>query len=195
MSNYYTPCILQETAEGLKRIPIEDMMYQRREIQCVGEINQQSVQSMILQLRYLQVLDSTKEITMYVNSPGGSVYDGLALIDVMDALKCPIKTVCTGLAASMGSLIFASGNERCMLSHSRIMIHNPRINSGVGGDALHLDAVARDLMQTREVTARLLAERTSHSIEEIYEKTTSDTYFDAREALEFGLADRIIHEV
>ena len=117
MSNYYTPCILRESAEGTVRIPIEDEMFQRREIQCVGEINRETVNAMILQLRYLQAQDDAGEITIFVNSPGGNVSDGLALLDTMAALRCPIRTVCMGMAASMGALIFASGNKRDIVSH------------------------------------------------------------------------------
>ena len=177
------------------RIPIQDEMYQCREIQCNGEINKESVYSMILQLRYLQTQDPEKEITIYINSPGGSVSDGLALIDAMAALRCPIRTVCMGTAASMAALIFACGNERDIMPHARVMMHDPLIPGGVGGSALKLDAIAKDLMHTREVTAQILADYTGHSIEEIYEMTATDTYFDAKEALEWGLADRIIHEI
>lgn len=195
MSNYYTPCILRESAEGTVRIPIEDEMFQRREIQCVGEINRETVNAVILQLRYLQAQDDAGEITIFVNSPGGNVSDGLALLDTMAALRCPIRTVCMGMAASMGALIFASGNKRDIVPHARVMIHDPLISGGIGGSALKLDAIAKDLMRTREITAQILADCTGHTIEEIYERTAQDTYFTAKEALEFGLADRIIHEI
>ena len=195
MSNCYTPCILRETSEGTVRIPIQDELYQRREIQLTGDIDTESVNSAILQLRHLQSLDDKAEITIYINSPGGSVSDGLALIDTMAALRCPIRTVCMGTAASMGALIFASGSSRDMLPHARVMIHDPLISGGVGGSALKLDAIAKDLMRTREVTAQILADCTGHTVEEIYVKTASDTYFSAQEALEWGLADRIIHEI
>ena len=190
-----TPCIIRETCEGTVRIPIQDEMYQCREIQCNGEINKESVYSMVLQLRYLQSQDDTKEITIYINSPGGSVSDGLALIDTMAALRCPIRTVCMGTAASMAALIFASGNSRDIMPHARVMIHDPLIPGGVGGSALKLDAIAKDLMRTREITAQILADCTGHTLEEVYTKTAQDTYFTAEEALEWGLADRIIHEI
>lgn len=195
MSDYYTPCIVRETSEGTTRIPLADDMLQRREIQLTGDIDSTSVSSAILQLRYLQAQDSTKEITVYINSPGGSVPDGLALVDVMGALSCPIKTVCLGTATSMAALIFASGNERHITEHSRVMIHDPLLSGGVGGSALKVDALAKDLMYTREVTAKILSERTGRTIEEVYEKTKNDTYFSAEEALKWGLADRIIHEI
>ena len=100
-----------------------------------------------------------------------------------------------GMAASMGALIFASGNKRDIVPHARVMIHDPLISGGIGGSALKLDAIAKDLMRTREITAQILADCTGHTIEEIYERTAQDTYFTAKEALEFGLADRIIHEI
>ena len=189
------PAILERTSEGIQRCEIQDVMLQRREIDCVGKIDRESVNALILQLRYLQSLDDVGEITIFVNSPGGSIDDGLALIDVMAALRCPIRTVCVGLAASMGALLFASGDKRDILPHGRVMIHDPLIAGGVGGSALKLDAVARDLMKARETTAQILSERTGHTLEEVYEKTANDTYFDAQEALEWGLADRIIHEI
>lgn len=190
-----TPCIIRETSEGTTRVPLLDEMFQRREIQCTGEINRESVYSMILQLRYLQAQDPEKEITIYINSPGGSVADGLALIDTMAALRCPIRTVCMGTAASMAALIFVSGNERDIMPHARVMIHDPLTSGGVGGSALKLDAIAKDLMRTREITAQILSDYTGHSIEEVYEKTANDTYFSAKEAMEWGLADHIIHEI
>ena len=189
------PAVIERTSEGIQRCEIQDVMLQRREIDCVGEINRESVNAIILQLRYLQSLDNAKEITIFVNSPGGSIDDGLALIDVMAALRCPIRTVFVGLAASMGALLFASGDKRDILPHGRVMIHDPLIAGGVGGSALKLDAVARDLMKARETIAQILSDRTGHTIEEVYEKTAADTYFDAQEALEWGLADRIIHEI
>ncbi|MBD5118903.1 MAG: ATP-dependent Clp protease proteolytic subunit [Clostridiales bacterium] len=189
------PAVIERTSEGIQRCEIQDVMLQRREIDCVGEINRESVNAIILQLRYLQSLDDAKEITIFVNSPGGSIDDGLALIDVMAALRCPIRTVCVGLAASMGALLFASGDKRDILPHGRVMIHDPLIAGGVGGSALKLDAVARNLMKARETIAQILSDRTGHTVEEVYEKTAADTYFDAQEALEWGLADRIIHEI
>lgn len=189
------PAVIERTSEGIQRYAIQDVMLQRREIDCVGEIDRESVNALILQLRYLQSVDDTKEITLYINSPGGSIDDGLALIDAMAALRCPIRTVCMGLAASMGALILASGSSRDILPHGRVMIHDPLIAGGVGGSALKLDAVARNLMKARETIAQILSERTGHTLEEVYEKTGVDTYFDAQEAVAWGLADRVIHEI
>ena len=189
------PAVIERTSEGIQRYAIQDVMLQRREIDCVGEIDRESVNALILQLRYLQSQDDTKEITIYINSPGGSIDDGLALIDAMAALRCPIRTVCMGLAASMGALVFAAGNSRDILPHGRVMIHDPLIAGGVGGSALKLDGVAKNLMKARTTIAQILSERTGHTLEEVYEKTATDTYFDAQEAVSWGLADRLIHEI
>lgn len=170
-------------------------MLQNRAIDCVGEITPETVNALILQLRYLQSEDEGKEITLYINSPGGEVSSGLALYDVMQAVKCPVRTVCVGTAASMAALIFAAGSQRDMLPHARLMIHDPLISGGLGGSALHIDSVSRDLMRTREITAELLARHSGHTLEEVYEKTARDTYFDADEAVAWGLADRITHEI
>ena len=149
------PCIIKESSEGFCRHTIQDEMFQNREIECVGEISQESVYGLILQLRYLQRVDPEKEITMYINSPGGEISSGLALYDTMQAVKCPVRTVCTGMAASMAALLFASGNRRDMLPHARIMIHDPLMSGGVGGTALRVDALARDLMKMRETVAMI----------------------------------------
>ena len=186
------PHIIRESADGTLLIPIQDEMLQRREIECVGEITQDSVYEMILQLRHLQHEDADAEITIYINSPGGEVQSGLALYDVMQAVSCPIRTVCVGRAASMAALLFIAGDTRDMLTHARVMIHDPLIAGGVGGSALSVDAVARDLMKTRQTAAEIIAKHSGHSIEEVYAKTAKDTYFDADEAVAWGLADRII---
>lgn len=190
-----TPHIIKESSEGTTYCPIQDELFNsRRSIEVVGEINRESVYSLILQLRYLQQADPEKEITMYINSPGGSVSDGLALYDVMAGISCPIRTVCVGMAASMGSLLFAAGNKRDMLPHATVMIHDP-LTTGISGSALSVDQASRRLMETREITASILADHTGHTIEEVYEKTRQDSYFNAQEAVDWNLADRIIHGI
>lgn len=192
---YYIPNIIRETSEGLNQIPIQDILFQRREVECIGEITEDSVAALILQLRYLHREAPEQEITMYINSPGGEVSSGLALYDVMKAIQCPIRTVCVGTAASMAAILFLSGDKRDMLAHSKIMIHDPLIPGGIGGSALKVDAVARNLMQTRQTIANIISRHTGKSLEDVLAKTASDSYFDAEQAVEWGLADRIIHEL
>ena len=192
---YYIPNIIRETSEGLNQIPIQDILFQRREVECIGEITEDSVAALILQLRYLHREAPEQEITMYINSPGGEVSIGLALYDVMKAIQCPIRTVCVGTAASMAAILFLSGDKRDMLAHSKVMIHDPLIPGGIGGSALKVDAVARNLMQTRQTIADIISRHTGKSLEDVLAKTASDSYFDAEQAVEWGLADRIIHEL
>lgn len=189
--NNNTPYIIKETSNGLFVCQIQDDMLQRREIECVGEINADSVNAIIRQIRYLAAQDPEAEITIYINSPGGEVASGLALYDVMKAVPCPIRTVCVGTAASMGAVLFASGDRREMLPHAQVMIHDPLIQS-TGGSALSLKSTSDGLMEVRESTAKILAEQTGKTLEEIFEKTKQDTWFHAQEAVDFGLADSII---
>lgn len=189
------PNIIKETANGTTYCPIRDEMFSaRRSVEVVGEITRDSVYSLILQLRYLCHADPEKEIAMYINSPGGSVCDGLALYDIMAAIKCPIRTVCVGMAASMGALLFAAGDVREILPHAEVMIHDP-LATGISGSALSIEESSRRLMGIRQTTAEILSRHTGHTVEEIYEKTRQDSYFGAREAVEWGLADRIITEI
>ena len=183
--------IIKETSRGYDLIPIQDEMLSHREIELVGEVDANSVNEIIRQLRYLQREDPEGEITIYINSPGGSVDSGMALYDVMKAISCPVRTVCVGLAASMAALLFVSGSQRDMLPHSRIMIHDPLITR-TGGSALQLKAITDDLMETRQIIAKVIAEHSGKTVEEILEKTATDTYFRAEDAVEFGLADHII---
>lgn len=183
--------IIKESFQGYHLIPIQDEMLSHREIELVGEVNANSANALIRQLRYLQRQDPEGQITLYINSPGGSVDSGMALYDVMQAVSCPVRSVCVGLAASMAALLFVSGSSRDMLPHSRIMLHDPLIFQ-TGGSALKLKAVSDDLMETRKIIAGIISERSGKSMEEILKRTATDSYFRAEEALEFGLADRII---
>ena len=183
--------IIRETAHGYDRIPIQDEMLAHREVELAGEVDTDSVNALIRQLRWLQREDSEKEITLYINSNGGGVDSGMALYDVMQAVSCPIRTVCVGLAASMAALLFISGDRREMLPHSRVMIHDPLILR-TGGSALKLKAVSDDLMETRQIVAKVIAEHSGKSMEEVLARTATDSYFRAEEAVEFGLADSIV---
>ena len=189
------PNIIKETCNGILLYSIQDFMLTKREIECMGEINSQSVNSLIRQIRYLEAENENEEITMFINSPGGEITSGLALYDVMKAVKCPIHTVCTGMAASMAAILFSAGDKRHILEHARVMIHDPQLIQGYGGSTLTVKAVAEDMMRIREITCKILADHTGKSLEEIYDKTAKDTYFNAEEAVEYGLADKIIHKI
>ena len=183
--------IIRESSHGYDLIPIQDEMLSHREVELVGEVDAASVNALVRQLRYLQRQDPEGQITLFINSPGGSVDSGMALYDVMQAVSCPIRTVCVGLAASMAALLFVSGSRRDMLPHSRIMIHDPLIVQ-TGGSALKLKAVSDDLMETRQIIAKVIADHSGKPMEEVLAKTATDSYFRAEEAVSFGLADQII---
>lgn len=188
------PRIIKETSSGLFLCDIQDDMLRRRELELTGAIESSSVYDLCRQLRYLQQEDSDGEITMFINSPGGEVDSGLALYDVMKGVTCPIRTVCLGVAASIGAVLFTAGDKREILPHGRVMIHDPLIPS-TGGSALHLREVSRNLMETRRELCEILARHIGRTLEEIYEKTERDCWFNAEEAVAFGLADRVITAV
>lgn len=188
------PLVVKESSQGYFTTSIQTEMLQNREIQCIGEIDEASVNAIIMQLLHLNKQDPSGEITLYINSPGGSVQEGLALYDVMQAIDCPIRTVCVGMAASMAAVLFIAGDKREMLEHSKVMIHDPRIQN-TGGTALGLKVISENLMQVRKMTAEIIARHSNKSVEEILEKTKEDTYFTATEAVQFDLADEIIHRI
>ena len=193
MSEYafvYQPQIIRETAEGLNRLDIRDEMLDQRELELMTSVDAESCAVVIRGLLHLQRQDSTTPITLYINSPGGEVQSSLALYDVMQAVSCPVRTVCLGMAASMGALLFIAGDEREILPHSRVMIHDPLI--GADGSALSVKARADDLMRIRDITAGVIARHSGMSVERVFELTASDTYFEAEETVEAGLADRVI---
>lgn len=186
------PNIIRETCEGTVCIPLRDALFQRREIYCTGEITQESASALILQLRYLQSESPSGGITVYINSPGGEVTSGLAVYDAMQAVSCPVKTVCVGLAASIAAILLCAGDQREILPHARVMIHDPMVADGISGSALQIHNVARDMMKTRETVGKILARHTGHDLGEVFAKTSTDCYFSAEEAVAWGLADCII---
>lgn len=190
----YAPNLLKETSAGTEKISILDSMFSRRIINCVTEIDTDSCNSMIAQALELEYQDPDAEITILINSPGGSVQDGMCLIDVIKGISCPVRTVCIGIAASMASLLFAIGDKREMLPSSKLMIHDPRIFK-TGGTALELKTIAENILKTRDMTAEILAKASGKSIDEILELTSKDTYFSAEETVKFGLADKIVTRI
>lgn len=189
------PEIIKETSTGYLKTSIADELFKKREIQCIGEITDELVYSLILQLRYLQADNPKEEIVIHINSPGGEVASGLALYDVMKAISCPVKTICEGTAASMAAILFLSGDKREMLSHAKLMIHDPLIHGSIGGNALQIERISRNLLKTREIIGTIIAEHTGRTLDEVYEKTAVDSYFDAEECIKWGLADGIVTEI
>ena len=193
--SYYIPAIIRETSEGTARIPIADMMFQRREVWLTGEITSEVADAVISQILHLDAEDPDAEITMYIDSPGGSVTAGLSIYDVMQAVSADIHTVCIGTAASMAAVLFAAGDRREILRHGEVMIHDPLVSGGISGSALTVQDKSDRLMAKRKVLSGILAEHTGKSVKQIYKVTAKDTYFGAEEAVAFGLADAVIEKM
>lgn len=170
-----------------------DESFRRREVELSDTITVPVAMETIRQLRYLAGEDATKPITLIVNSPGGSVSDGLAIYDTMMALPCPVNTVCVGEACSMASLLFSAGAHRAILPSATVMIHDPLVGGrGVTGSALSVEAMTARLMAVRRKIAEILAQHTGHSVDEVLEQTARDTYYTAEDAVRWGLADEVL---
>ena len=193
--SYYIPAIIRETSEGTARIPIADMMFQRREVWLTGEITSEVADAVISQILHLDAEDPDAEITMYIDSPGGSVTAGLSIYDVMQAVSADIHTVCVGTAASMAAVLFASGDRREILRHGEVMVHDPLVSGGISGSALAVQDKSDRLMAKRKVLCGILAQHTGKTLKQIYKVTAKDTYFGAEEAVAFGLADAVIEKL
>lgn len=189
------PYILEHTSEGIQTYSIQDLMLKHRELDCTGDLTPEAVGELMLQLRYLHREDPSAPITLYINSPGGEVSSGLALYDMMQLASCPIHTVCTGTAASMAAVLFLAGNQRAMLPHAQLMLHDPLLKQSLSGSALEVDRISQGLMKTRETLASIIAKHSGKSLEEVYAVTCKDTYFDAQEALDWGLTDSILQKL
>ena len=193
--SYYIPAIIRETSEGTARVPIADMMFQRREVWLTGEITSELADAVISQILHLDAENPDAEITLYIDSPGGSVTAGLSIYDVKQAVSADIHTVCVGTAASMAAVLFAAGDRREILRHGEVMIHDPLVSGGISGSALTVQDKSNRLMEKRKVLSGILAEHTGKSVKQIYKVTAKDTYFGAEEAVAFGLADSIVEKM
>ena len=193
--SYYIPAIIRETSEGTARIPIADMMFQRREIWLTGEITSEVADAVISQILHLDAEAPDAEITLYIDSPGGSVTAGLSIYDVMQAVSADIHTVCVGTAASMAAVLFAAGDRREILRHGEVMVHDPLVSGGISGSALAVQDKSDRLMAKRKVLCGILAQHTGKTLKQIYKVTAKDTYFGAEEAVQYGLADAVIEKL
>ncbi len=182
--------VIYESSRGYDTIRIEDDFLKNREIFLTEEVNAATMGDIIKQVMYLDNDDNTKEITLYINSPGGSVDSGLALYDVLMHIKSPVRTVCIGLAASMGALLFLAGDRREMMEHGKVMIHDPFYgNADMSGKKPHeIQQQLNNLNETKEAVAKIIAERCNKDIQEVYRLTATDTYFNVQDALKFGIA-------
>jgi ATP-dependent Clp protease protease subunit len=194
----YSPNKLFETSDGLKSVPLEDDFLNQRIIFINDTINPETANCIIKQLLYLNSTNPDGEITVYINSPGGSVNDGLAIYDTMRLLRTPLRAIVTGLAASMGAVIYLAADTRQMLPHSQIMIHDPAFGGchDISGKKPHeIQSELDSLNKCRKRLTEIIAERTGKPFDEICNVTQQDTFFDAEESVAFGLAHEIINKI
>ncbi|MCH5193568.1 MAG: ATP-dependent Clp protease proteolytic subunit [Oscillospiraceae bacterium] len=183
-----------ESPRGPVAISLDDKLLDQRAVFLTDEVNRRTMADLIKEIKYLGSRDdSDKEITLYINSPGGTVSDGLALYDVLAASGSPIRTVCIGCAASMGAILFLAGEKREMFEHTRLMIHDPSYGhfDASGKKPHEIQEEVDSLNKVREKLAKIISDKTGKSLDEVYEITAADKYFDADEAIEFGLATGI----
>lgn len=176
--------------------PLSCEFHQNRTISITGEINDEVATIVNASLRYL-AMTSNDDIVVYINSPGGSVKDGLAIYDTMQYIKCDVSTICVGVAASMGAFLLSGGTKgkRFALPNSSILIHQPLIaGHGLIGQTTDIEIAAKNLVQTKERLNRILADNCGKTVDELARDTDRDNWFTAQEALEYGIIDNIIKE-
>lgn len=182
--------IIKETARGLERISFEEEMLSKRQISLVGEVNSDSMHKLLCQLMYLESEAPGEEITLFINSSGGECESGLAVYDYINIMSSPIKTVCTGSAASMGAILFLSGKKREMLPHTRIMVHDPSYGNCniAGAKPAEISILLDNLKEMQKTLCEIIMKHTGKSRTEVLAITKNDTYFNSGEAIKFGLA-------
>ena len=190
------PYVIEQTNRGERQYDIYSRLLEDRIIVLSDQVNDQTASLVVAQLLYLESQDAEKDISLYINSPGGSISSGFAIYDTMQYIKCDVSTICVGMAASMGAFLLSAGakGKRFALPNSEILIHQPLIGGdhGVTGQATEIKIVADNIIKTREKLNRILAENTGKSIEQVALDTERDNYMTAEEALEYGLIDKVI---
>jgi ATP-dependent Clp protease protease subunit len=186
------PMVIEQSGRGERAYDIYSRLLKERVIFLVGPVNDQMANLIVAQLLFLESENPDKDISLYINSPGGSVSAGLAIFDTMNFIKPDVSTLCTGLAASMGAFLLAAGakGKRFSLPNSRIMIHQP--SGGSQGMASDIEIQAKEILYLRERLARIMAENTGQSVEQIHKDTDRDRFMSSEEAVEYGLIDKVL---
>lgn len=189
--NVLVPYVVERTSTGERSYDLYSRLLDDRIIFLSGEIDDALANTVVAQLIYLEGKDSTKDISLYINSPGGSVSAGMAIYDTMNYIKCDVSTICIGLAASMGAFLLSSGakGKRCALPNSEIMIHQPL--GGAHGQASDIQIQAEHILRMKDKLNRILAENTGKDIATVEKDTDRDHYMSAEEAWEYGLIDKV----
>ncbi|MEC5160758.1 ATP-dependent Clp protease, protease subunit [Janthinobacterium sp. CG_23.3] len=186
------PMVVEQSGRGERSYDIYSRLLKERVIFMVGPVNDQMANLIVAQLLFLESENPDKDISLYINSPGGSVSAGMAIFDTMQFIKPDVSTLCTGMAASMGAFLLAAGakGKRFSLPNSRIMIHQP--SGGSQGQASDIEIQAREILYLRSRLNGILAERTGQSVEQIAKDTDRDRFMSADESAEYGLIDKVL---
>lgn len=195
LKNSLVPYVVEQTNKGERSYDIFSRLLKDRIIFLGEDVNPTTASLVIAQLLFLESEDPDKEISLYINSPGGSITDGMGIVDTMNYIKCPVTTICIGMAASMGAVLLASGEKgkRFATPNAEILIHQPLIGgNGISGQATEIKIHADHMIKTRAKLNKLLSDRTGQSLETIERDTERDNYMTAEEALKYGLIDGIM---
>ncbi len=190
------PYVVEQTSRGERSYDIFSRLLNDRIIMLSDQVNDATASLVVAQLLYLESQDSEKDISLYINSPGGSITAGMAIYDTMNYIKCDVSTICIGMAASMGAFLLSSGakGKRFSLPNSEIMIHQPLISGGLSGQCTDIKIHSDHLVRTRQKMNEILAQNTGKPIEQIQIDTERDNFMYAQEALEYGLIDKVIEK-
>lgn len=188
----YNPIVIENTSYGERSYDIYSRLLKDRIIFLGTEINDNVANAIVAQLLFLEAEDPEKDITMYINSPGGVVTAGMAIYDTMNYIKPDVQTICVGQAASMGAFLLSAGakEKRFSLENSRIMIHQPL--GGTQGQAADIEIHAKEILRLKKKLSEILAENCGKTVEEVYRDTDRDNFMSAEEAVEYGLIDKVI---
>ena len=197
LNDSLVPYVIEQTSRGERSFDIFSRLLKDRIIFLSEDVNPTSASLVIAQLLFLESEDPDKEISLYINSPGGSVTDGLGIIDTINYIKCPVTTICIGMAASMGALLLTSGTKgrRFATPNAEILIHQPLISGqggGISGQTTEIKIQADQMLKTRERINKIISATTGKPIEQVEKDTERDHYLTAEEALEYGLIDGIM---
>lgn len=186
------PYVIEQTPRGERSYDIYSRLLNDRIIFLGEEINSVSANLVVAQLLHLESQDAEKDISLYINSPGGEVYSGLAILDTMNFIKPQVSTICVGMAASMAAVLLSAGakGKRFCLPHSKVMIHQP--SGGAQGQQTEIEIVAEEIKKTRRELNQILSDASGQPIETVQADTERDNYLTAAEALDYGLIDRIV---
>lgn len=193
-NNTLIPTVIEQSGRGERAFDIYSRLLKERIIFLVGPVNDQTANLVVAQLLFLESENPDKDIYFYINSPGGSVTAGMSIYDTMRFIKPDVQTLCLGQAASMGAFLLSAGTpgKRFALPNSRVMIHQPLISGGLGGQASDIEIHAKELLKLKDKLNRLLAEHTGQPLEKIERDTDRDNFMSAQDAATYGLIDKVI---